>query len=419
MNRTIMPGPRSGRVKIPASKSQAHRLLICAALGSGETVLRCDGISRDIAATVACLNALGAEIREEGGCLRVRPICAVPEGGCLLPCGESGSTLRFLLPVVGALGAEAVFLREGRLPERPLAPLDAELAAHGMTLREDGARLFCGGTLRPGAYHLPGNVSSQYVSALLFALPLLEGESRLRITAPLESAAYVTMTEEALRLAGIEISKHNLDYIIHGSQRGSLPETLCVEGDWSNAAFFLVMGALSQQGVRVCGLNGNSAQGDRAVLAVLRAFGAVVTETEDEILVRRGMLRGQRIDAAPIPDLIPVLSVLASVADGETRIVNAGRLRLKESDRLASTTAMLRALGAEIEELPDRLLIRGKKQLAGGTADSAGDHRIAMATAAAAAACAELVTIIGAECVQKSYPRFWDDFDALMEGERV
>ena len=415
MNRLVRPGPRVGCVKIPASKSQAHRLLICAALGTRETAIRCDGVSRDITATVDCLNALGAQIREEDGGLRVRPIRKVPEGECLLPCGESGSTLRFLLPVVGALGANAVFLREGRLPQRPLAPLDEELASHGMTLHADGARLYCGGQLRPGAYSLPGNVSSQYISGLLLALPLLDGDSELRVTGPLESAAYVTMTEDALRLADISISKHNLDYIIQGSQRAALPETLSVEGDWSNAAFFLVIGALSPRGVSVRGMERGSAQGDRAVLDILRGFGAKIWETEGEIRIRRGELRAQRIDAAAIPDLIPVLSVLASVSEGETRIENAARLRLKESDRLASTTAMLRALGAEIEELPTGLVIRGRPRLDGGTVDSAGDHRIAMSAAAAATVCAGAVTVCGAECVQKSYPRFWEDFDALEE----
>ena len=261
MNRAVLPGARRGEVKIPASKSQAHRLLICAALGTGETLLRCDGISRDIAATAACLRALGADIREEPGCLRVRPIRALPAGECVLPCGESGSTLRFLLPVVGALGARAVFVREGRLPQRPLAPLDAELAAHGMTLREEGTLLRCAGKLRSGDYSLPGDVSSQYISGLLLALPLLDGESRLTVTGKRESAAYITMTEQALALAGISIGKHNTGYIIQGGQRGRLPETLEVEGDWSNAAFFLVLGALSPDGVLVRGTDSGSAQG--------------------------------------------------------------------------------------------------------------------------------------------------------------
>ena len=417
MIRELTPGPRCGCVKIPASKSQAHRLLIVAALGEGETRLRCDGISKDIAATIACLRALGAEIREEDGALLVRPIRDLPAGECRLPCGESGSTLRFLLPVVGALGARAVFVREGRLPERPLSPLDQELCAHGMTLEAEGALLHCGGKLVPGAYSLPGNVSSQYISGLLLALPKLAGESRLTVTGPLESAAYVTMTEDALRLAGIRFDKHNDVYIINGMQKARLPETLTVEGDWSNAAFFLALGALSPQGMKVMGMDRRSSQGDRAVLEILRRFGAEIAEEGTDLLIRRGTLRAQVIDAAPIPDLIPVLSVVAAVAEGETHIVNAGRLRLKESDRLRSTTAMLSALGAQIEEQPEGLVIGGKPQLLGGTVDTVGDHRIAMSAAVAASVCTGNVTVEGAGCVQKSYPRFWEDYDALFGGE--
>ena len=395
MIRELTPGPRCGCVKIPASKSQAHRLLIVAALG----------------------RALGAEIREEDGALLVRPIRDLPAGECRLPCGESGSTLRFLLPVVGALGARAVFVREGRLPERPLSPLDRELCAHGMTLEAEGALLHCGGKLVPGDYSLPGNVSSQYLSGLLLALPKLAGESRLTVTGPLESAAYVTMTEEALRLAGIQFDKHNDVYIINGPQKARLPETLTVEGDWSNAAFFLALGALSPQGMKVMGMDRRSSQGDRAVLEILRRFGAEIAEEGTDLLIRRGTLRAQVIDAAPIPDLIPVLSVVAAVAEGETHIVNAGRLRLKESDRLRSTTAMLSALGAQIEEQPEGLVIGGKPQLLGGTVDTVGDHRIAMSAAVAASVCTGNVTVEGAGCVQKSYPRFWEDYDALFGGE--
>ena len=169
----------------------------------------------------------------------------------------------------------------------------------------------------------------------------------------------------------------------------------------------------------VRGVSLQSAQGDRAVLDILRSFGAVLSERDGGILVERSALRGQILDAAPIPDLIPVLSVLAAVAEGETRVVNAGRLRLKESDRLASTGAMLRSLGAEVYELPDGLLIRGKPRLAGGTVDSAGDHRIAMSAAVAAAVCTRAVEVSEADCVQKSYPRFWEDFEALQEGETI
>ena len=417
MNKRLSPGERCGCVRIPASKSQAHRLLILAALGRDETRIVCDGISKDIAATIACLNALGAAIREENDCLLVQPIRQIPAGECRLPCGESGSTLRFLLPVVGALGASAVFLREGRLPQRPLAPLDRELCGHGVTLHPEGAELRVSGQLLPGDYTMPGNVSSQYISGLLMALPLLEGDSRLGVAGTVESAAYITMTEDALGLADVRVQKENWEYLIPGGQRASMPSRLTVEGDWSNAAFFLTVGALSPLGMKIMGMNPESHQGDRAVLDILRGFGAECIWEGDDLLIRRGSLRGQDIDAAPIPDLIPVLSVAASVAEGETRIVNAARLRLKESDRLSSTTAMLRALGAEIEELADGLVIRGKPELQGGRVDSVGDHRIAMAAAVAATVCREPVEILGAECVQKSYPRFWEDYESLFGGE--
>lgn len=418
MTRTVLPGERSGAVKIPASKSQAHRLLICAALGEQETVIFCDGISKDIAATMACLNALGADIKEENaGELRVKPIGKVPEGVCVLPCGESGSTLRFLLPLVGALGAAADFYMEGRLPQRPLAPLDQELTTHGMELALVGTVLHCRGKLRPGEYCLPGNVSSQYISGLLMALPLLEEGSRLTVTGTIESAAYIAMTEAALAVSGINIEKNERVYNIKGGQRASLPARLQVEGDYSNAAFFLCAGALSTKGIQVSGLSENSLQGDRAVLDILRRFGAEFVKDKDFVTVRQGELKGCVIDAAPIPDLIPVLSVVASVAQGETRIVNAGRLRLKESDRLQSTAALLKNLGACVTELEDGLVIQGVPRLSSGKADAFGDHRIAMCAAVAACVSTGAVTVEGAECVSKSYPRFWEDFDALTGGE--
>ena len=417
MTVTVSPGERSGAVRPPASKSQAHRLLICAALGERAVELACDGVSRDIAATAACLNALGADITIANDKIRVEPIRSVPDGVCRLPCGESGSTLRFLLPVVGVLGAEAVFLREGRLPERPLSPLDRELTAHGMTLRSEGTELSCSGQLQSGEYTLPGDVSAQYISGLLMALPRLAGNSTLTVTGKRESAAYVTMTEDALMHAGVFLFRDGETYGVPGGQTYALPETLRVEGDWSGAAFFLCMGALSERGITVEGLNMVSSQGDRGVLDILRRLGAEITLSPTGAHVRRGKIRGSVIDAAPVPDLIPALSALAAAAEGETRIVNAARLRLKESDRLQSTAAMLRALGAEAEELPEGLVIHGKPTLRGGTVDPRGDHRIAMAAAVAASVCRESVVIPGAECAAKSYPRFWEDLETL-KGEK-
>ena len=416
MKRLLLPGERSGEVHIPASKSQAHRLLICAALSKEETRIHCDGLSKDILATVACLRAMGAEIREEGDILCVHPIRDTPATEVQLPCGESGSTLRFLLPVVGALGIRGCFLREGRLPERPLAPLDRELNAHGMHLRQEGSALHVQGKLCPGAYRLPGNVSSQYISGLLLALPLLGGESVLAVEGSIESAAYIQMTENALKLSGISYTKEENIYCIAGGQRPALRGELQVEGDWSNAAFFLCVGALSEKGVLLQGLDPASPQGDRAVLELLSRFGAQLQIGESGIFAKKGSLRGIEIDAAPIPDLIPVLSVLAAGAQGDTRIKNAGRLRLKESDRLKTTASLLRNLGGSVEELPDGLVIHGSGSLLGGEAESFGDHRIAMSAAVAACLCREPVELSGAECVAKSYPRFWEDWDRLEGG---
>ena len=413
MNKTILPGARTGEVHIPASKSQAHRMLLCAAMGENEVTLRCRGLSKDILATVACLKALGASVDAEGEVLHLRPVSAPPTGLCLLPCGESGSTLRFLLPLVGALGASAVFEREGRLPERPIEPLGRELCRNGMDIRSDGARLSCSGQLRPGAFSLPGNISSQYISALLMTLPLLEGESTLHMEGALESAAFGAMTEGVLRRGGVRTEKTGYGYRIPGGQRCRFAPELSVEGDYSNAAFFLCAGALSERGIRVTGLDPQSRQGDRAIVPLLEEMGAQVASDGSSVTVKRDALHGITIDASPIPDLIPVLSVVAAAASGETRVIHAQRLRLKESDRLHSTTQMLRALGAEAEELPDGLVVRGGRTLAGGTVDACGDHRIAMSAAVAGGICRGAVTICGSECVQKSYPDFWTDFQQL------
>lgn len=414
MNARLPAGALTGAVKIPASKSQAHRLLICAALDRTPVTLLCDGLSQDIVATARCLRALGAEVEmEDDRILRLTP--GRTDVPCTLPCGESGSTLRFLLPVAAALGAEATFHLEGRLPQRPLAPLDEELMRHGVSLERCGDTLTVSGRLQPGDYTLPGNVSSQYISGLLMALPLLPGHSTLTVTGTVESAGYIAMTEDALRSSGIQFRKDGWVYRIPGGQTAHLPAAVAVEGDWSNAAFFLCAGALSERGVTVIGLNAASSQGDRAIVELLHQFGANVTQQENSVTVSAAPLHGITVDAAAIPDLIPVVSVVAACAAGETKIVNAARLRLKESDRLTTTAAMLRALGGEAEELPDGLIIRGST-LTGGTVDACNDHRIAMAAAVAASVCP--VTVLGSECVSKSYPRFWEDYTSV-KGERL
>lgn len=420
---TAVPGPRSGSLSIPASKSVAHRLLIVSAFSAGECEILCRGISRDIRATADCLSAMGADITIREDSLQVSAI-TMPENGALvtLPCGESGSTLRFLLPVVGALGMNAAFAMEGRLPERPMDALTEELAAHGARTHRMGNYLHCEGRLSPGAYRIPGNISSQYVSGLLFALPLLEGDSTLEVTGKIESADYIAMTEAALRTAGVRFEKQGSTYRIYGNQVGELPGRLTVESDWSSAAFFLCLGALSPAGVTVRGLNLSSAQGDRAVLEILSRFGAVVEKTEEGVAVRAGTLRGMEIDAVGIPDLVPVLSVAAAAAQGDTRFIHADRLRLKESDRIQTTIAMLRSLGASAEETEDGLLVHGAGSgtpgtcLRGGRVDSFKDHRIAMSAAVAASVCASPVEITDPACTDKSFPNFRGAFEALPVG---
>lgn len=407
MNLTITPSPLSGVIPAIPSKSRAHRLLICAALAKTSTALDCQGTSRDIEATAACLSAMGAAVCRRGGGFAVTP--GPVQSPCALPCGESGSTLRFLLPVAAALGLDAVFRMEGRLSQRPLAPLDRELEAHGAALsRPEPDALRCTGQLRPGAFTLPGNVSSQYISGLLFALPLLDRPSTLTVTGAVESAPYIAMTLDALRQFGVEVMVENQVYHIPACGYQS-PGRAAVEGDWSNAAFWLCAGALGR-GITVTGLDSESLQGDKAVFDLLARFGA---KTKPGFTASAGSLRPLEIDAAAIPDLVPVLSVVAAAAPGTTRIYNAGRLRLKESDRIETVWRLLTNLGADAEQTADGLLIHGGRPLTGGTVDSCNDHRIAMAAAVASTLCTAPVTVLNAGAVSKSYPGFWEDFERL------
>ena len=407
---TISPAPLSGKIAAIASKSDAHRLLILAALSEGETRLQMEQRSEDIDATIQCLRALGARIELLPDGVLVRGIEQIPAHS-LLDCGESGSTFRFLLPVAAALGAHATFTGTGRLPERPIGELLQAMRAHGVRFSAEQLPFKIEGTLMGGAFELPGNISSQYLTGLLLALPLLEQESRILLTTPLESAAYVDITLHALRRFGVTVPVRKGEYRISGGQRYRSPGMLRVDGDWSNASFFLAAGALGAP-VTVSGLGLLSPQGDKAMLDALMAFGAGVEATESSIRVSPARLRGCTIDVGETPDLLPVLAVLGACASGETRLVNATRLRLKESDRLASVSAMLRVLGAAVEEQPDALVISGGR-LTGGEVDSCRDHRIAMAAAIAAIRCDGDVRILGADAVIKSYPAFFTDYNRL------
>ncbi|MBE6032972.1 MAG: 3-phosphoshikimate 1-carboxyvinyltransferase [Firmicutes bacterium] len=407
--RNIQLNPRALKGTIPAipSKSDAHRLMICAALADKPTRLKLSFLSKDMEATLDCLQALGAEVtRDEKGIL-ITPIGRVAENP-LLDCQESGSTFRFMLPVAAALCEQVSFVGAGRLPQRPIGDLTAAMKAHGVTFTTEQLPFMCLGKMQGGIFEIPGNVSSQYITGLLLALPLAETDSRIVLTSKLESSAYIDITLSALRRFGIEVEVLETGYRVPGNQTFRSPGELPVEGDWSNSAFFLSAGAIGEP-VTVTGLDRNSPQGDKKILEILQRFGAVLTYKEDSITVSPGPLRGCTIDIGEIPDLLPILSVVAACASGTTRFINGRRLRLKESDRLQSTAAMIQSLGGTCKELEEGLVITGGS-LKGGTVDSFHDHRIAMSAAIASIRCEGPVTIEDADAAEKSYPTFYVDF---------
>jgi len=418
MNIRITGPVQGGRIRAIASKSEAHRLLICAALADKETFISCPTRSEDIDVTASCLGVMGAAVRYEQDGFIVTPVDRQfidPEEHYILDCGESGSTLRFLLPVCGALGLRVTFRMSGRLPSRPLSGLIDEMVTHGCILSQPGGpELNCDGQLVNGTYTVPGDVSSQYVSGLLFALPLLPGESTVRVTSVLESRPYVDMTIDALRSFGITVvEKEKQVFDIASGQTGRSPTRVSAQGDWSNAAFWLCAGAIGKNPVTCTGLDPDSRQGDRAVVDLLDRFGACITCENGEVTVSPGKLRGIGIDAGDTPDLVPVLAAVATVAEGTTVIHNAKRLRIKESDRLSTVASVLSGLGADIKETEDGLTITGKKELTGGETSSFGDHRIAMTAAIISAVCKNPVGIRETQAVRKSYPGFFEDFIAL------
>ncbi len=436
MDRILHPPRLNGVLRGPSSKSEAHRALIAAALAAlyggsaSPRRVRCTDLNEDIEATARCLSALGAGIERAGEDYLVTPIVTLPQTAAL-DCGESGSTLRFLLPVCCALGSSEMtpagftvsLTGHGRLPERPLSPLREELIAHGAILSPAGQNpLTVQGNLQAGDYVLDGGVSSQFVSGLLFALPLLAGDSTLTVTGNIESAPYVGMTLDAVKGVTGAISGDLPAFRIAGRESVPplplTPEPASVGGDWSGAAFFLTAGVLGTAGtsITLTGLDRASRQGDKAIVEILRGMGGDIRENPDGSLTAYpSRLRGCVINAAQVPDLVPILAVAASVALGETRITGASRLRLKESDRLQTVCAMLTALGGRITETQDGLVICGVPSLQGGTVDAAGDHRIAMSGAVAATVCHGPVTVTGAECVAKSYPAFWEELERLAD----
>lgn len=421
MNVTLPPRPLSGVIEAIPSKSHVHRLLICAAFSDAPCKIICPVTSRDIEATADCLRSLGAQITREDGTYRVKP--AVLHSRLeqfSLDCGESGSTLRFLLPVCAALGGRYSINMHGRLPERPLSPLYEILEDCGISLSPSGScPLTLEGKLTERCFSIAGNVSSQFISGLLFASPLIGGECTVTLTTEAESRGYIDMTVESMRAFGVEVTETKREGRVCFKIKGSYTtptEEIRAEGDWSNAAFWLVAGAVGKHPITVTGLSLRSLQPDRAVVDILAGFGAEIEQDGSSFTAHPSRLVGREADVSQTPDLAPVLCIAAACAEGETRITGGERLRIKESDRIASTCGMLRALGAEAEEHSDGMTVRGSG-IRGGRVDSAGDHRIAMSAAVASVASEGEITVLGAECTEKSYPAFFEDLELLAQNK--
>ena len=401
MNVIITPTKLKGSITPPPSKSQAHRLIIAAALAQGESVLSNVARSQDIEATLRCMEELGARFSWEGSTLAVEGMGANSMSRLRrmapprLDCGESGSTLRFLIPVALAVRGGGVFTGHGRLMERPLKPYFDLFDEKGIFYELKDGVLTVSGMLAPGEFRLPGDVSSQFFTGLMFALPLLEGDSRIVLTSPLESGGYVELTRDVMRTAGVLTDGG----YIPGNQRYQ-PIRQTVEADWSQAAFFYAAHGLGSE-VLILGLNPFSTQGDTKIVP----YYLELCSSEGEVA----------LDVSQCPDLFPALALLAAVREGKpTHIGGGARLRMKESDRISAVVQVLTTLGVPVEEYQDGISVVGLKELKGGvTIHCHNDHRIAMMAAMAATRCTAPIALTGAECVAKSYPNFWEDYEAL------
>ncbi len=412
MDVILSPCALSGTIDdIIASKSLAHRAFICAAFADKPTRIECNSSSEDIVATTGVLRSMGAQIIKDGDIYTVTPIKTLTEDEIEVDFGESGSTMRFILPILCALGIKAKMITHARLTTRPLSPLYEELISHGAKLSEQGkCPLYCSGKLSGNEYTINGGVSSQFVSGLMFALAV-SGGGNIRIEGKLESASYVSLTVDMLKKFGVEVTKKDGCFTVK-SQKIISPSYIRIEGDWSNAAFFLAAGALSEKGITVRPLCKDSIQGDRAIADILSKFGAEVSFDENAVSVKRKKLSALEIDAADIPDLVPIISVVAAASEGTTMIKNISRLRFKESDRVETVCNMLENLGIHTQADENTMTIYGSK-LHGGVVDSHNDHRIAMSAAIASCISDGPVTVKDAGAVKKSYPDFFEKIVVL------
>ena len=402
----------NGTVNVPPSKSDVHRAIICAAMANGVSRISPVALSNDIKATIGCIKALGADAVLENNVLTVDGTNMYKNKTALLDCGESGSTLRFFIPIAAVGNINATFVGKGKLPQRPIGIFTEALPKAGTVCKtEGGLPLEIKGQLKSGIFEIPGNVSSQFITGLLLALPILEGDSEIVLTSPLESVGYIAMTIRTMKQFGVNIQATEKGWHIKGGQSYKTCD-YTTDGDWSQAAFFMVLGAVSGK-VTVKGVAKDSTQGDKKCAEILARLGAKVTQLDNEVTVEKGELRAITIDASQIPDLVPVLSVCAAFAEGTTRIINAERLRIKECDRLKATAELLNNLGGKVKELSDGLEITGVSSLKGGNVNGYNDHRIVMSAAVCAARSDEDITATFAMSINKSYPDFYIDYNSI------
>lgn len=402
----------NGTVNVPPSKSDVHRAIICAAMANGVSRISPVALSNDIKATIGCIKALGADAVLENNVLTVDGTNMYKNKTALLDCGESGSTLRFFIPIAAVGNINATFVGKGKLPQRPIGIFTEALPKAGTVCKtEGGLPLEIKGQLKSGIFEIPGNVSSQFITGLLLALPILEGDSEIVLTSPLESVGYIAMTIRTMKQFGVNIDTTEKGWHIKGGQSYKTCD-YTTDGDWSQAAFFMVLGAIGGK-VTVKGVAKDSTQGDKKCAEILARFGAKVTQLDNEVTVEKGELKAITIDASQIPDLVPVLSVCAAFAEGTTKIINAERLRIKECDRLKATAELLNNLGGKVKELSDGLEITGVSSLKGGNVNGYNDHRIVMSAAVCAARSDEDITATFAMSINKSYPDFYIDYNSI------
>lgn len=402
----------NGTVNVPPSKSDVHRAIICAAMANGVSRISPVALSNDIKATIGCIKALGADAVLENNVLTVDGTNMYKNKTALLDCGESGSTLRFFIPIAAVGNINATFVGKGKLPQRPIGIFTEALPKAGTVCKtEGGLPLEIKGQLKSGIFKIPGNVSSQFITGLLLALPILEGDSEIVLTSPLESVGYIAMTIRTMKQFGVNIQATEKGWHIKGGQSYKTCD-YTTDGDWSQAAFFMVLGAVSGK-VTVKGVAKDSTQGDKKCAEILARFGAKVTQLDNEVTVEKRELKAITIDTSQIPDLVPVLSVCAAFAEGTTKIINAERLRIKECDRLKATAELLNNLGGKVKELSDGLEITGVSSLKGGNVNGYNDHRIVMSAAVCAARSDEDITATFAMSINKSYPDFYIDYNSI------